>query len=199
MVHKPSTLWDRSRQLAVETILDTAVRLFIAQGYEETTIAQIAKEVGISQRSLFRYFGSKEDLVCGDQEQLGALLCRTVEEAPADMSAWDAVRMGFAVVATANHTPERALELTRLIFGTPSLHARYLEKRLLWQADLLPIVVARTGDAGQDGHVRARALIATTFACLDVATQMRLDGGEAIDGADVYDRCIASVRSGGHI
>ncbi|MFD0392805.1 helix-turn-helix domain-containing protein [Streptomyces nogalater] len=46
-----TTLWERSRQVAVQAILDTAVRLFAEQGYEQTTIAQIAREAGISQRS----------------------------------------------------------------------------------------------------------------------------------------------------
>ncbi len=81
-------LVERSRQVAAQTVLDTAVRLFAEQGYEQTTIAQIAREAGISQRSLFRYFGTKEDLVCGDQEALGELLKRTVEQQPAEMSAW---------------------------------------------------------------------------------------------------------------
>src|SRR5579884_4051965 len=85
-----TTLWDRSRQVAAQAILDTAVRLFAEQGYEQTTIAQIAREAGISQRSLFRYFGTKEDLVCGDQDALGELLKQTVEQQPAEVSAWDA-------------------------------------------------------------------------------------------------------------
>ncbi|MFF7637863.1 helix-turn-helix domain-containing protein [Kitasatospora sp. NPDC008050] len=55
----PATLWDRTRQLASREILDTALRLFTEQGYDETTIAQIAREAGVSQRTLFRYFGPR--------------------------------------------------------------------------------------------------------------------------------------------
>lgn len=43
----PATLWDRTRQLASREILDTALRLFTEQGYDETTIAQIAREAGV--------------------------------------------------------------------------------------------------------------------------------------------------------
>ncbi|MFF9554251.1 TetR/AcrR family transcriptional regulator [Streptomyces albus] len=194
-----TTLWERSRQVAVQAILDTAVRLFAEQGYEQTTIAQIAREAGISQRSLFRYFGTKEDLVCGDQEALGALLKRTVEQQPAEMSAWDALRAGFEVILTANHPPERALELTRLIFDTPSLHARYIEKRLRWQAELVPVVRARLGDGSgrPASDTQARAIVATVFACIDTATELWAEHEGRTDLADLYEQCLAAVRDHG--
>ncbi|WP_405594121.1 TetR/AcrR family transcriptional regulator [Streptomyces sp. NBC_01092] len=190
-----TTLWDRSRQVAVEAILDTAVRLFTEQGYERTTIAQIAREAGISQRSLFRYFGTKEDLVCGDQEALGELLRRTVEQQPAEVSAWDALRAGFEVALTASHTPERVLELSRLIFDTPSLRARYIEKRLRWQAELVPVVQARLDPGhGDASDPRARAIVATVFACVDTATELWARHDGQLDLADLYDQCLAAVR-----
>ncbi|MFE5891131.1 TetR/AcrR family transcriptional regulator [Streptomyces sp. NPDC056462] len=194
-----TTLWDRSRQVAVQEILDTAVRLFGEQGYEQTTIAQIAREAGISQRSLFRYFGTKEDLVCGDQEALGELLKRTVEQQPAEVSVWDALRAGFEVVLIANHTPERVLELSRLIFDTPSLHARYIEKRLRWQAELVPVIQARLGaasGAGPGPDPRAKAIVATVFACIDTATELWAGHDGRLDLADLYDDCLAAVRGG---
>lgn len=193
-----TTLWDRSRQVAVQAILDTAVRLFAEQGYEQTTIAQIAREAGISQRSLFRYFGTKEDLVCGDQEALGELLKRTVEQQPAEVSAWDALRAGFEVVLTAHHPPERVLELSRLIFDTPSLHARYIEKRLRWQRDLVPVVRTRLGtDPGPALDVRAKAIVATVFACVDTASELWAAHEGRLDLADLYDECLAAVRGQG--
>ncbi|MFE0759676.1 TetR/AcrR family transcriptional regulator [Streptomyces smyrnaeus] len=194
-----TTLWERSRQVAVQAILDTAVRLFAEQGYEQTTIAQIAREAGISQRSLFRYFGTKEDLVCGDQEALGELLKRTVEQQPAGMSAWDALRAGFEVILTANHPPERALELSRLIFDTPSLRARYIEKRLRWQAELVPVIRARLGnDSGRLApDAQAKAIVAAVFACIDTATELWAEHDGRIDLADLYDQCLAAVRDHG--
>jgi AcrR family transcriptional regulator len=53
------TLWDRRRQLASQEILQAAFRLFTQQGYDETTIAQVARETGVSQRALFRYVGAR--------------------------------------------------------------------------------------------------------------------------------------------
>lgn len=191
------TLWERSRQIAVREILDTAIRLFEEQGYDNTTVAQIAREAGISQRSLFRYFGTKEDLVCGDQDALGELLRQTVDDQPVDVSAWDALRVGFLAIMTDNHTPDQVLRLSTLIFDTPSLHAGYVTKRLRWQANLVPVIERRLGIAvGSDQDPRARAIIATVFACVDAASVAWVRSGGRSDIAELYDRSLAAVTSG---
>ena len=53
-VTEQSTLWQRSRQAAYAEITSTAMRLFLEQGFEHTTIDQIVAEAGISRRSFFR-------------------------------------------------------------------------------------------------------------------------------------------------
>jgi AcrR family transcriptional regulator len=58
--------------------------LFVAQGYDETTIDDIAAAAGLSRRTLFRYFASKEDLVLGKYEILG-------DANPAPRASWDAI------------------------------------------------------------------------------------------------------------
>ncbi|WP_133912115.1 TetR/AcrR family transcriptional regulator [Streptomyces sp. NBC_00582] len=192
----PPTLWDRSRQVAVAAILDTALKLFAERGYERTTIAQIAQEAGISQRSLFRYFGTKEDLVCGDQEALGELLKNTVDAQPADASPWDALRAGFEAVLVANHTPDRVLQISTLILNTPSLRARAIEKRLRWQAALVPGIETRMGiPHGPVPDPRALAVITTAFACLDTATELWVRTAGTTDITQTYDQALTTVRT----
>ncbi|MFI8261929.1 MULTISPECIES: TetR/AcrR family transcriptional regulator [unclassified Streptomyces] len=189
------SLWDRSRQAVVASIFDTAMRLFAEQGYEATTIAQIAKEAGISQRSLFRYFGTKEDIVCGEQEELGELLRATVEAQPAAATPWEALRAGFEVLMEAHGDPGQLLEITTLIFHTPPLRARYTQKRLRWQELVQPAVTARmAAGEGPVPQVRAAAVTATVFACVDAATEAWVRGGGSADLAALYDEALAAVR-----
>ncbi|MYT22252.1 TetR family transcriptional regulator [Streptomyces sp. SID7760] len=189
------SLWDRSRQAVVASIFDTAMRLFAEQGYEATTIAQIAKEAGISQRSLFRYFGTKEDIVCGEQEELGELLRATVEAQPAAATAWEALRAGFEVLMEAHGEPGQLLEITTLIFDTPPLRARYTQKRLRWQELVQPAVTARMpAGEGPLPQVRAAAVTATVFACVDAATEAWVRSGGSADLATLYDEALAAVR-----
>lgn len=59
------TLRDRKARLTREAIHTAAVRLAYTKGLEEATIAQISAEAGISQRTFFNYFASKEDAIIG--------------------------------------------------------------------------------------------------------------------------------------
>ncbi|UXY17503.1 TetR/AcrR family transcriptional regulator [Streptomyces cynarae] len=190
----PTTLWDRTRQLASQEILETALRLFTEQGYDETTIAQIAREAGVSQRTLFRYFGTKEDLLSGDQARFGQVLTDTISEQPAEVGVWEALRAGIAAVLSLHDSRERALERFRLLHNTASLRAGWLEKRLRFQEDVLPLVEARMDAAGGSADARARAVIATAFACLDAASMAWVANDGKGDIMDLYDECLAAVR-----
>lgn len=190
-----ATLWDRTRQLASQEILETALRLFTEQGYDETTIAQIAREAGVSQRTLFRYFGSKEDLLGGGQDRFGQVLTDTIGELPADADAWEVLRAGLAAVLALHDSREQALERFRLLHNTASLRAGWLEKRLRFQEDLLPLIEARMDRGAAGGTaLRARAVIATAFACLDAASMTWVDCDGEGEIMDLYDACLAAVR-----
>ncbi|MDT0466667.1 TetR/AcrR family transcriptional regulator [Streptomyces gibsoniae] len=190
----PPTLWDRTRQLASQEILETALRLFTEQGYDETTIAQIAREAGVSQRTLFRYFGAKEDLLGGNQDRFGQVLTDTISQQPAEAGVWEALRAGVAAVLALHDSREQALKRFRLLHNTASLRAGWLEKRLRFQGDLLPLVEARMDVALGGTDARARAMIATAFACLDAASMTWVDNDGKGDIMDLYDECLAAVR-----
>ncbi|MEV5644140.1 helix-turn-helix domain-containing protein [Streptomyces flaveolus] len=54
------TLRDCKRQAVQQEVMAVAVDLFIANGYEATTVGRIATAAGLSPRSFFRYFANKE-------------------------------------------------------------------------------------------------------------------------------------------
>ena len=190
----PTTLWDRARQLASQEILETALRLFTEQGYDETTIAQIAREAGVSQRTLFRYFGTKEDLLGGGQDRFGQVLMDTISEQPAHASAWEALRAGVSAVLALHDSREQALERFRLLHNTASLRAGWLEKRLRFQDDLLPLIETRMDAATGSEGAKARAVIATAFACLDAASMTWVANDGKGEIMDLYDDCLTAVR-----
>src|SRR3954470_9308752 len=112
-------------RLAMRTeIAETAFALFLARGFERTTVDEIAEAAGLSRRSFFRYFPSKEDAVFGLLYDLGEELAAAVAARPATEPPWTALRAACAVMLTPMLSrSDEALALLRLINDTPTLRA----------------------------------------------------------------------------
>src|SRR4051812_49786194 len=67
---------------ARERLVIAAVDLFVEQGYDETTVAQIAERAGVTRSTFFRHFPDKRELLVAGQEVLSRLLAEGVAEAP---------------------------------------------------------------------------------------------------------------------
>lgn len=196
-VTEESTLWQRSRRAAYAEITDTAMRLFLDQGFEQTTIDQIATTAGISRRSFFRYFGTKEDVVLGGLAQQGELMRDALENVPLTVEPWEALRQALHAVDALAVEPGVTLKIAKMMYGTPSLRARSIEKHLHWQSLLMPNIRRRLGLADDDAADPApAAIVASAITCLDVAGELWVHGGGTEDLGALYDRAVAAVRSG---
>jgi AcrR family transcriptional regulator len=175
----PPTLRNRATRAVRAEIASVAMRLFLEQGFEQTTVDQIAAEAGLSRTSFFRYFGAKEDVLLGQLEDLGRKVLDALVARPADEPAWAALRHAFDVLIESSALPEQGLRMRRLLHDTPSLQARQLGKQLGWQDLLAPEVARRLGVCGDACDPRPRAVVAAALGCLNVA----VDVWGATDGA----------------
>ncbi|MEN0101430.1 MAG: helix-turn-helix domain-containing protein [Curtobacterium sp.] len=80
---------------ARERLVLAAVDLFSEQGYDETTVTQIAERAGVTKSTFFRHFPDKRELLVAGQETLSRLLASGITEAPADATPLDAVAAGL--------------------------------------------------------------------------------------------------------
>jgi len=76
---------------ARERMVLAAVDLFTEQGYDATTVAQIAERAGVTKSTFFRHFPDKRELLVAGQEALSRLLAEGITEAPQAGSAADTV------------------------------------------------------------------------------------------------------------
>jgi AcrR family transcriptional regulator len=76
-----------------------AIELFGAQGYEATTVAEIAERAGLTKRTFFRYFADKREVLFSGTGELQHLWLEGVAAAPDDASPLEAVAAGFDPVA----------------------------------------------------------------------------------------------------
>ena len=179
-----------------------AVELFLANGFEATTVDQIAQAAGMSRATFFRYFRTKEDVVLDQAADFGANLRDALVERPDDEPLWTALRRCLdPVVAAQELHRDVAVRIVRMMTGTPSIRARHHEGTLAWQAALLPEVTrrlraaddpgARTGAGAADP--RPGALVACALGCLDAAVDAWADGPSGHDLADLLDAAMGAV------
>src|SRR5690348_12762510 len=80
------TLQARKQELVREAIWDAATDLFAEKGFDETTVDDIAEAAGVSRRSFFRYFASKNDLMAHAMVNYAAELTAAIEACPPSWS-----------------------------------------------------------------------------------------------------------------
>jgi AcrR family transcriptional regulator len=169
------TLAERKRQLVRDELTEAAVKLLASQGYEETTIDQIVAAAGVSRRTFFRYFRSKEDVIIEFLGHLGIKLSDALASRPESEDPAVALREAFTVFTdTYHHNPEKSIRLARLTLGTPALMARYLERQTQWRADTSAELARRMKVDPTD--LRPRMTAAVGFAAFDTAMASWVEG-----------------------
>ncbi len=113
-------LRERKKTKVRATIVEAAFALFEDQGFEATTIEQIAERAEVSRRTIFRYFASKEDLVFLGQEAENAEVVAILKRAPRDVDPVDALIAGTRqIFALAPDSAAQQVRSQRLIDRTP--------------------------------------------------------------------------------
>lgn len=158
-----------ARHAIREEVLRTAWTIFSRQGFEATTIDQIAAAAGMSRRTFFRYFASKDELMIERLVSAGAQIAEMLAARPAGESPWRSLRAAFGeAIAAQDRSPAAARTLGRVLRDEPAARANMEERRRRWLELFTPLIAARLG-GGSDSELRATALASAGVACLDAA------------------------------
>ena len=142
----PMDLAERKRQLVRDQLSEAALRLLARQGYEETTVEQIVAAAGVSRRTFFRYFKSKEDVIVESVGEMSTEIRAALAARPARENPQAAIRAALSIaVDELTAEPAKAVPLIRLILDTPALHRRYLERQSILQEELAAELAQRGG------------------------------------------------------
>jgi AcrR family transcriptional regulator len=130
---------------ARERLVVAAVDLFTEQGYDATTVAQIAERAGVTKSTFFRHFPDKRELLVAGQETLSRLLAEGIAEAPADASPLAAVAAGLerASGAMGQMSRELAPRLKAAVAASAELQERDALKTVSLAAAMTRALVAR--------------------------------------------------------
>lgn len=185
-------LRERTRRAVRAELSALAVELFLERGYEGTTVEDIAAAAGMSRRSFFRYFPSKEDVVFPDHERclsdMQAFLARSPEDADPVRRVCDAARLVLGMYA---ENPAFSVQRYHLTKKVPGLRAYELSVVWRYERALAEYLRGRLGGR-PDGILRADVIAAAVVAAHNNALRswLRSDGrddaGAAVDHALAY-------------
>jgi AcrR family transcriptional regulator len=109
-----------------------ALDLYQERGFEQTMVAEIAERAGLTERTFFRYFADKREVLFGGQDLLRTIYVRTIEAAPASTTPLDAVAAALeAAIPMFRERHELIRQRQAVIASNPGLQERELLKGAL--------------------------------------------------------------------
>ena len=140
----------RGREDVRGQLQQTALELFRAHGYDRTTSAEIAARAGVTERTFFRHFTDKREVLFDGQALLGAALIKGIAAAPVTLGPLATLLMVFRSVTPMIEANRPFAEpRQQVIAATPALQERELAKHAVLTSSLAVALQARGVDRQQ--------------------------------------------------
>lgn len=160
-------LREQKRIRTKAAISSAALSLFTERGFESVTIAEVAAAADVGERTLFRYFADKEELLFGEDEAMRAGLAAALTARPSAEPPLTALREASKVItAMFVERPEEVRAREEIIRASPALRAREHSKL----AGFERVLTKGIADRGS-GVPQARLLARIAVACFDEAVE----------------------------
>ena len=187
-------LRERKKLKTRRAIQEHALRLFREQGYEATTVEQIAEAAEVSPSTFFRYYPTKEDTVLTDEYD--PLILDTLRAQPPGLSPAAAIRETFREIigAMIADDRERLLDRSRLLLRASALRARQWDQMRESQNLIVDVLAERLGRSTAD--LELRSFVAATLAVWETAGMAWVEDDGKGDLLEMIDRGMASLVAG---
>ncbi|GAB2594756.1 TetR family transcriptional regulator [Microlunatus antarcticus] len=169
-----------------------ALNLYAERGFEQTTTADIAQSVGLTERTFFRYFADKREVLFAGQEHFEQVFLDGVAAAPAGASALDVV--ASALEAASAYFPDERRQHSRVRYAVISANPGLQERELLKMATLADAMARALQERGVDeAHAVLAAETGTTV--FTVSYRRWMAEGEERSLAAVQADTLADLRA----
>ncbi|SMC89053.1 TetR/AcrR family transcriptional regulator [Kibdelosporangium aridum] len=174
---------ERKKQRTRQALIEAAVELFEAKGFQDTTVAEIAEAADVSTRTFFLHFPTKEDVLLANAEWRFDLGVQAIAERKAGESVADVLRRAAQEMITdawQTDLPDGLAALrARLIATVPALQAGLAQRLLTGQAVLIDAVHQSFSD--QLPVIDAAALVGGVLGAINAAALVSLQRGDGPD------------------
>jgi AcrR family transcriptional regulator len=190
----PLGLRERKKLKTRRAIRAAAFRLFSQQGFEATTVDQIAAAADVSPSTFFRYFPVKEDLVVTDDYD--PVMEAALRSRPLDESLMESVRQTVlpALRQIVGLERDDMLLRMRLLRGNPVLRARGVAE-MQRTRDLI-LTAFRDRDVRPSGELERRALVAAFLAAAGEAVEYWAERDGRDDLVELVERALDTIAAG---
>ena len=184
-------LRERKKAKTRAAIREQALRLIREQGYDATTVEQIAEAAEVSPSTFFRYYPTKEDVVL--QDDLDLLWIEAFRAQPPELPPITAMRVAMREAwANMSEADMTVLRETMDLAATPAIRARMLDELARTTQVLAGAIAERTGRAEDDF-----AVVTVAGAVLGVAMAAYFSAADDIKAfADHYQHGLALLEAG---
>ncbi len=191
---EPSVL--AGKRDAVRTgLARVAVDLFARHGFEAVTTEEIARAAGISPRTFFRYFPSKEDIVLDLGSRLQGRLLAAFTERPEHEGAVEALHRAYVATSTVlSEDRSRVLQIGRVLTSSPALRSASYGRPWANGAPLVARLAERMGTSPVDP--RPRIIAAAMAAVATTEWHAWVDDGGAGDPSERIDAALTALQNG---
>jgi AcrR family transcriptional regulator len=187
-------LRERKQERQRAELVRVGMRLFAERGFDATTVDEIAEVAEVSRRTLFRYFGTKGDIVMEWARGTTAVLTRSLRDRPLDEHPMDSLRAVFvAMCESFTERPRTMHAVSVMIERTPSLRPYSLLKHAQWEDALAATLRERSPEVDElRSGLLARIAVAAFRTALD---EWMSTEGDTVPTAYV-NRAFGAVRDG---
>ncbi len=178
-----SGLRERKKKRTRLTILETAKRLFLERGFDNVSVAEIAREAEVSEATVFNYFPTKEDLVYHGLETFETELLAAISQRPIGDSVLDAfghfvIEPRGLLAAEDKASQATLLSITRMIATSPTLLARQRQILASYTESVAALLQEETGSSPQaiEPWIVASTLVGFHGTLVDYVQRRLLEG-----------------------
>lgn len=194
MMRKRTQTISAREQKRLEThrqITQSALKLFGVRGYEETTLDDIAVASGISRRSFFNYFKSKEDILNSWQGDVPTLFHEAILAYPDETGPFETVQAILQSIP-AHFDAQQAITIHRILRSNPQLRAGNDAKFVRLEEAVFEALCKKWPDPDQRMLLKMTAM--TCIGSLRVAIQAWIEEGGTTQLAEHMTRAMSSLR-----
>jgi AcrR family transcriptional regulator len=168
-------LRERKRRETLRRITDAGICLFIEKGIDATTLDEIAAIAGISRRTFFHYFKSKDDILTSLQQGMGEMIAERIRGADEGALPLEAIRTSVIGVCAEVPTDD-LVAIDRLMRSSPAVQARKQASYVQQERILFAALSARWPDPERGMALRLVAMLA--IGAIRLATEAMSQEGE---------------------